>query len=181
MTPPPLDPEHVNRAILLLANGATEGEAGAVLSKALQLDRGAAGRLLAEARAKITMAGRFDPRQEAGRAYVRLNDLYRRCVSIHDTKTALSAQRELNKLIALYLPPRADAPAAPVDPTAGAVALYLHPLQLAPATAPPVEHIRLAAQRIIDAPPPPQPRTSNGTHDARRVSRTRTRDAPSPA
>lgn len=57
---------------------------------------------LVAVRKRITIAAEFDRDAEVGIAYTRLNDVYRRALTGQDMKTALAAQKELNKLIGLY-------------------------------------------------------------------------------
>lgn len=59
-------------------------------------------RAIAEARRRLTVAADFNRDEQIGTAFVRLNDLYRRALGVQDVKTALAAQRELNKLMHLY-------------------------------------------------------------------------------
>ncbi len=111
------------------------------------------------------------------RAVTRINELYQRAVAVQDTKTALAAQRELNKLLDLYPGFRltdddadtADRPAGDpngpaADPRSGlrladpdavaimdAIDMYLEPLALPDDDAPAIHYadlIRLAGDEI---------------------------------
>ena len=53
------------------------------------------------ARGKIRDAIGVDREERTGEAIVRLNDLYERSLRIQDCKTALAAQKELNRLLGL--------------------------------------------------------------------------------
>jgi hypothetical protein len=77
-------------------------------------------------------------------------------LTIQDTKTALAAQREINRLqdlgAAAHLAGQAGADAAELDEARR----HLAPLALAPPDTPLPELCRLAVLRILAAPPPPQ-------------------------
>ena len=47
-------------------------------------------------------AANFNPTEERGKAYARLNLLFLSSMKLQDYKTALAAQKEINKLINLY-------------------------------------------------------------------------------
>lgn len=47
-------------------------------------------------------AANFNPMEERGKAYARLNLLFLSSMKLQDYKTALAAQKEINKLINLY-------------------------------------------------------------------------------
>ncbi|HUX17285.1 MAG TPA: hypothetical protein VMW52_12490 [Phycisphaerae bacterium] len=69
------------------------------------------------ARAKLLLIARANWTEERGRAIARCHDIYKRSLTVQDGKTALAAQRELGKIMALYAAPLA---AEPVDePAAG--------------------------------------------------------------
>jgi len=110
---------------------------------------------ISEARRRITLAADFHRDTEIGTAYVRLNELFRRSLEIQDAKTALAAQRELNKLLRLYDgPTTADGIGAPeraggVDASElQAIREHLEPLALGPADYPLRELARIAAERL---------------------------------
>lgn len=115
----------------------------------------AAKKTVAAARARITVAADYARDEQIGKAFLRLEDLYAKSVEAGELQVALQAQRELNRLLALY----ADARAAPADAAdlAGAgelrgrldlIARHLVPLGLAPEAHPVEEHARLAADII---------------------------------
>jgi hypothetical protein len=88
--------------------------------------------------------------EELELAYQRLNAIFMEAELAGDRLTALNAQKELNRLGGLYRAPQIDVDLASVDELAAVVESYLHPLKLLPASAPPAEWIRIAAQVIID-------------------------------
>lgn len=105
-----------------------------------------------EARRQITLAADFHRDREIGLAYKRLNEIFRRSLAIQDGKTALAAQKELNKLLRLYEP----GPAGPVEVTtdggsdAAAAREHLATLGLADEDEPLAELARLAVLRIVE-------------------------------
>ncbi len=80
-----------------------------------------------------------------------LNDLYRRALAIQDTKTALAAQKELNKLLELYR--LAGASAADgrraVSAEIETARRHLTPLGLGDETTPLAELCRRAVLRVL--------------------------------
>jgi hypothetical protein len=65
--------------------------------------------------ALATDAGEIDTETELGKAIARLNHLYMESVKVQDHKTALSIQKEINKLLALKV--TADKLRAPASNT----------------------------------------------------------------
>jgi hypothetical protein len=61
---------------------------------------------------RIRGAARWNADEELGEAILRLNDLYERALRVQDVKSALAAQKELNKLRNTYSAARRR-PAAP--------------------------------------------------------------------
>src|SRR5512138_354026 len=98
-----------DRIVLLLVNGmsAEQAEAFAIQSGA---EPEAARHVVAEARKRITVAANYTRDEQIGRAVMRLDDLYAKSIAGQDIRTALQAQRELNRLLDLYAgSARADA------------------------------------------------------------------------
>ena len=60
-------------------------------------------------------AANFDPTEERGKAYARLNLLFLSSMKIQDYKAALAAQKEINKLIDLYNPTNANPKTIAID------------------------------------------------------------------
>lgn len=78
------DPNHIRKK---LASQATNKQIEEGLAHCLQFFRDAAN---------------FNPTEERGKAYARLNLLFLSSMKLQDYKTALAAQKEINKLINLY-------------------------------------------------------------------------------
>jgi hypothetical protein len=144
-----------DRIVLLLINGMS---AEAAKSFAIQggADPETAEVLVAEARKRITVAADYTREEQIGRAVMRLEDLYAKSIAGQDTRTALQAQRELNRLLDLY----AGSPRAPMVSSEDVsmlrrqldlIAGYLLPLKLADERYPVEEHARIAADRIRKA------------------------------
>jgi hypothetical protein len=142
-----------DRVVLLLANGMTVEAAEAYCVRQGSMDSGAAALLVAEARQRITVAADYARDEQLGKAVMRLDDLYAKSIAAKDTRTALQAQRELNRLLGLYA--AADAAAAAGDSgdddaarRLELVAAYLLPLNLTDERYPVEEHARIAAETI---------------------------------
>jgi hypothetical protein len=111
-----------------------------------------------DARRRITIAADYNRTEEIGTAYIRLHDLYKRSLNVQDVKTALAAQKELNKLLDLYTALRAGELEEATEGEMGergiaaaelaAVREHLLPLELAPEDYPIAEHARIAADLI---------------------------------
>ena len=111
-----------------------------------------ADKLIEAAQAEIVKAGEYDKKQKRELAIKQVQDIHRRAITAHDTKTALGAVRELNKLEDLYRNQPTD------DSDAGGqlaernelekAYAHLAPLKLAPPGTPLHELARLAVQEI---------------------------------
>lgn len=93
--------------------------------------------------------GAYDPTAEKALNYARLTNLFTDAIRSDDRVAALGALKELNRLLGLYAARPTETPPAP-EPLAAVVARYLVPLKLLPADEPASEHIRVAAQHLID-------------------------------
>ena len=141
-----------DRVLLLLINGMSVHAAeGFCLQQGAE--PAAAREIVADARQRITVAADYTRDEQLGRAIMRLDDLYAKAMAEKDTRTALQAQRELNRLLSLYSPK--DNPQHPDDENAASmkqqidlIAGHLLPLGLADASYPLEEHARLAAEHI---------------------------------
>lgn len=146
--------EAVEKIVLLLVSGVSAEAAEAAAIHKLGVDADEAGPAVEAAKQKIANAAAFDRTAEAGTAYVRLQDIYSRAIKAQDTKTALAAQKELNRLLALYDPTQPlDAGEDPTEiaelrETLDAIREHLQPLKLAPDDYPLHEHARIAADLI---------------------------------
>ncbi len=140
-----------DRAVLLLISGMSVSAAETFcVQQGADLD--AARRIVAEARKRITVAADYARDEQFGRAIMRLEDLYAKSIAAQDTRTALQAQRELNRLLGLYSPREASADepgdAAALHRRLELIAGYLIPLRLADPQYPVEEHVRIAADLI---------------------------------
>jgi hypothetical protein len=150
--PPKLVADVVDGLVLVLASGATQTAATEYAVQNAGLAPILAAAHVEEATRRILLAASFDRMEELGTAYTRLNMLFTRANSQHDYKSALSAQRELNKLLSLYRTPD-DGPDTEEPPSAdlAAVRQHLEPLDLAPPDTPVEELARIAALAIMGA------------------------------
>jgi hypothetical protein len=141
-----------DRVVLLLTNGMSVEAAEGYCVKQGSMDAEAARRLVAEARQRITVAADYARDEQLGKAVMRLDDLYAKSIAAHDTRTALQAQRELNRLLGLYAAADAASAVAEGDDDAARrlelVASYLLPLNLTDERYPVEEHARIAAEII---------------------------------
>jgi len=143
----PRDPD-LDKIVLLLVTGVDAKSAREAATSKLGIPKARAVRLIAEAAAAIQTAADYHRDHEIGTAYIRLNDLYVRSLRINDTKTALAAQRELNRLLRLYDVSSDDAPETDAESTIALIASHLLPLGLATESYPLPEHARLAADIV---------------------------------
>ena len=142
-----------DRVILLLISGMNaEAAEGYCVSQGQPPDE--AKSIVAEARKRITVAADFTRDEQLGKAVLRLEDLYAKAIAAQDIRSALQAQRELNRLLALYGDTR-RAEESGDEPDAGQarrsldlIAAYLTPLKLADASYPVEEHARVAAETL---------------------------------
>ena len=142
-----------DRIVLLLTNGMTVEAAEGYCLQQGRMDLDAARRTVAEARQRITVAADYARDEQLGKAVMRLDDLYAKSIAAQDTRTALQAQRELNRLLGLYSakePPDGDAPddAQEALRRLELIASYLLPLKLTDERYPVEEHARLAGETI---------------------------------
>ena len=142
-----------DRIVLLLTNGMSVEAAEGYCVRQGGCDLDTARRTVAEARQRITIAADYARDEQLGKAVMRLDDLYAKSIAAKDTRTALQAQRELNRLMSLYSP--RDTPGGePTDEAEDAVArleliaTYLLPLKLTDERYPVEEHARLASEII---------------------------------
>lgn len=152
---PTIQPDALDAVVLLLVSGLSDTQATAAAVESFTLSTKSAEHHVREARNRITLSASFDRAAELGTSYKRLNLLYQRSAATHDFKSALAAQKELNRLLQLqnYAAPSGAEDAGPVDDGASqAVSEHLTALlELDPDT-PPDEVCRLAALRILGTP-----------------------------
>jgi hypothetical protein len=142
-----------DRIVLLLISGmSVESAEGFCLQQGQTPE--SARQIVADARKRITVAADYTRDEQLGKAVMRLEDLYAKSMAGQDIRTALQAQRELNRLLSLYADTRqAEAPndeadAAVMRRQLDLIAAYLVPLKLADPSYPVEEHARLAAEAL---------------------------------
>jgi hypothetical protein len=121
--------------------------------------------LVTEARRQITVSASYNRDEQLALAITRLNELYskgvvatRPCKTcqtpmlVGDLRTAIQAQKELNRLLGLYLPAEERRPteidAEDLERQLDLVASYILPLRLCSDAYPVTEHVRVAAELI---------------------------------
>lgn len=112
--------------------------------------------ILAEVSTKLLAAADVDRNRELGTAIIRTDTIFRKAMIEGDNKTALAAQRELNKLLGLYQDGEKAGTGDGEDVTNAADAVealravrgHLLPLGLASAEYPIQEHARIAAAEL---------------------------------
>jgi hypothetical protein len=101
---------------------------------------------------RSTVAADYARDEQLGKAVMRLDDLYAKSIAAQDTRTALQAQRELNRLLCLYSAgEKGAAPGQGEDDAAARLELigtYLLPLGLTDERYPVEEHARVASEVI---------------------------------
>ena len=143
----------LDKVIKMLVSGVSEEAVRHACVEKFGLDRARAAELVVEARQQITIAADYNRDEELGAAIARLRDLYSRSIAAGNVKTALAAQKELNRLLKLYDAPHepsGDAERGEVRADHQAALDHLAPLGLADPDAPLAEHARLAVARILE-------------------------------
>ncbi len=144
-------PTLMDQAVLLLVNGRSTEDVQR-FCEAAGHDPASAERIVADARKRITVAADYARDEQLGRAVMRLNDLYAKSIQAQDIRTALQAQRELNRLLALYAGPDRTSLGGEADASIRRqielIAAYLLPLKLTDSEYPIEEHARIAADVI---------------------------------
>ncbi len=100
--PPVASPEIIDKIVRLLCNIQDRASiVGACLNK-LNIAPADVDAAINAAKTRLTRAADYHRDHELGKALTRLNECYQRAVAVQDTKTAIIAQREINKLLDLY-------------------------------------------------------------------------------
>jgi hypothetical protein len=142
-----------DRTVLLLISGMSAETAEGFCVQQGQTPEGAR-QIVSDARKRITVAADFTRDEQLGKAVMRLEDLYAKSLTGQDIRTALQAQRELNRLLSLYSDgPKSESPGDDLDAPAlrrqlDLIAAYLLPLRLTKASHPVEEHARVAAEMV---------------------------------
>ena len=147
-----------DRVVLLLVSGMSSEAAEGYCMRHGGMDGDVARRTVAEARQRITVAADYARDEQLGKAVMRLDDLYAKSIAGQDARTALQAQRELNRLLGLYwadgtAAQEADSDAQEALRRLELIAGYLIPLKLTDERYPVEEHARIAADIIRQARP----------------------------
>jgi len=93
----------LDKVVLLLVSLQSAAAVKTTCVEKLALTDDQADAAIETARAKIRDAIDVDRQERTGEAIVRLNDLYERSLRVQDCKTALAAQKELNRLFGLHV------------------------------------------------------------------------------
>ena len=145
-------PELVDDLARLLVRGASPASALEWAQRRQGGGPAEAAASLAAARARIALAADFDAGEQLGQAILRLESLYEEASRAKDTRTALQAQRELNRLLGLTGEPEpeaaAEAVASDAEERLELIAAHLLPLGLTDESHPVEEHARIAADII---------------------------------
>jgi len=142
-----------DRLVLLLVSGMSTEAAEGYCVRHGGMDLDTARRTVAEARQRITVAADYARDEQLGKAVMRLDDLYAKSIAAQDARTALQAQRELNRLLGLYWADGAAGETTDTDAQETVrrlelIAGYLIPLKLTDERYPVEEHARLASDII---------------------------------
>lgn len=112
-----MNEQAVNKVLVMLCDRAGEAvilAAADKLAPSLGLAASEIPAVIAEARRRLTLAAAYNRDEELGKAIGRLNDLYAQARQAGEYAIAVSAQRELNRLMCLAIVP-APTPPGPAD------------------------------------------------------------------
>lgn len=147
-----------DKIVLLMVSGMsrTDLENACVMKLGIEPHKVAAA--ITKARRRLTLAADYNRDEQLGTAITRMNDIYGRGIRAADIKTALTAQREINKLLDLYREAAGSSGAGDAEDSAidevraelAAIRDHLLPLGLAAESYPLREHARIAADLIRD-------------------------------
>jgi hypothetical protein len=143
--------EQIERAVCLLVSGVAADEAAVRIARRWETSHEVAARAVEVARERLTAAAEFNRDEQVNVAYRRLNDVYRGAIDMKDPRTALAAQKELNKLLSLYGDAEGEIRGGgdgEAERELQLIASYLLPLNLADPRLPLSEHVRIATQRL---------------------------------
>lgn len=148
----------IEKIVLLMVSGMSQADMENACVMKLGIEPQNVSAAMAEARRRLTLAADYNRDEQLGTAITRMNDLYGRAIRTGDIKTALTAQREINKLMDLYREASGGPDASGAEDQAAeslqnelvAIRDHLLPLGLAAASYPLREHARIAADLIRD-------------------------------
>lgn len=142
----------IGKVVLLMVKGVSGDNLTKICMSRLGMEQHEADEVIANARRKLTRAADYNRDEQLGTAVARLNEIFASAFQGEDPKTALAAQKELNKLLDLYNQPPAGPEGAEggseSDGELAAIAAHLLPLTLAADDYPLREHARIAAEEI---------------------------------
>lgn len=151
---PHTDHPALDKVVLLMVSGMSQADLANACVTKLGIEPNEVAAVTAEARRRLTRAADYNRDEQLGTAITRMNDIYARAIRAGDIKTALTAQREINKLMDLYREASGgygtgeDAEDDGAQSELAAIRLHLLPLGLAAETYPLREHARIAADLI---------------------------------
>ena len=147
----PFAPDLIDRVVRLLCNVVDRSSIVSACIDSLGIAPADADAAIDAAKAKLTRAADWHRDEELGRSIRRLNECYHRAVRDKDNRTALAAQRELNKLLDLYPafgPPGAEQGAGSAEPAAGSA--DASPESRVPSGDAPQERRRIESAELAD-------------------------------
>lgn len=150
--PRPANDDQIGRLVLLLVAGVAPDQAARAGREQFGLTPAGAREAVKEARRRLQLAAEYNRDEALGTAIQRLNTLYAAAVQEKDTRSAIAAQKEINRLLDLTRTADADAIAGGDGEAAAilaAVVAHLAPLDLAADDTPPDELARLAVAEIL--------------------------------
>ena len=101
-TPPTTDPATLDTLVLLIVSLADRAKVAEAAIEKLGIGPSEVHVAISEAYERIRQAARWANDKALGESITRLNDLYERALRVQDVKSALAAQKELNKLRNTY-------------------------------------------------------------------------------
>lgn len=150
---PPVDPAHVDAAVLALVTMLSPAKVADYLIDGFGIAGAELSAVLDAARQRIIQAAGPDLIEMAGQALSRLDQIYELAIGQGEPGIALQTQREKTSILSLkerlaeHATRAGDESTEPAD--FAAIRAHLGPLGLGPASAGPVELARLAALEII--------------------------------
>lgn len=149
---------NMDKIVLLMVSGMSKADLENACVMKLGIDPHEVADAIAAARRRLTLAAEYNRDEQLGTAITRMNDIYGRAIRAADIKTALTAQREINKLMDLYREAVGSSDASDAEDNAidevrnelASIRDHLLPLGLAAESYPLREHARIAADLIRD-------------------------------
>jgi len=135
-------------AILFLVKGGSVDDAIGRLV-ATGISQSVAKTSVDEARKAITLSADYVRDEQLNKAVSRIETLHKKSFTAKDYKTALQAQKELNRLLGLYGSKQVESSdGSECEKQIHLIEGYILPLNLADETLPLVEHVRIASERL---------------------------------